>query len=128
MANKSNITIGDVEPCIDYIKVYDVNPETGDKEKVFERESEMSDIEFDININSLAQCIAYIGSKGDSTLRAFWKKVLKDNIEILDTDVFVIARTALEGCLETFEKGCASYYQMKATIELLKELDDRYCY
>ena len=128
MGNKSNITLGDVEPCIDYIKVYDSIPGTNDVDRIFNHESEDSNIEIEMNINSLAQCIAFIGANGDSTLRAFWKKGFKDNIEILDTDIFVIARTALEGCLETFEKGTASYYQMKATIELLKELDDKYCY
>lgn len=128
MTNKSNITLGDVEPCIDYIKVYDTDPETGDKEKVFERESHDYDIEFDISTNCLAQAIAYLGRSNNGKMRSFWKKLFKENGDILNNDLFYIGKLALESCIAMMENGTMEYYQMKAAIAMLKYMDGEYSY
>ena len=128
MANKSNITLGNVEPCIDYIKVYDVNPETGDKDKVFERESENYDIEIDISAECLAQAVAYLGASNSNKMRTFWKKLLKENGDILNNDLFHITKLSLESCMAMMERGSFEHYQMKATLELLRQLDENYSY
>lgn len=125
---KNIITLGDVEPCIDYIKVYDTNIETGDKEKVFERETNDYDIEFDISTNCLAQAIAYLGESNRDKMRTFWKKLFKENADILNNDLFYIAKLASESCMNMMEKGTTEYYQMKASTELLKYMDGEYSY
>lgn len=125
---KNSITLGDVEPCINHIKVYDTDPETGDKDKVFEHESENYDIEIDISADCLAQAVAYLGASNYSKMRSFWKKLLKDNADILNNDLFHVAKLSLESCMAMMEKGGFEYYQMKATLELLRQLDENYSY
>lgn len=106
------IKLGDYEPTLKCVEVYAVDEHTLDTKLVGNHQDMTYGITIKADMAELSQSIAYLkdATDGKTTAADFVNTMIKSSPDILDDQVFDIAKVALKACLGRVSKQEGMYY------------------
>ena len=110
------IKLGDYEPTLKSVEVYTVDEHTLDTKLVGNHQDATYGVTIKADMAELAQSIAYLqdATDGKTTAADFVNTMIKTSPDILDDQVFDIAKVALKACLSRVSKQEGMYYHSLA--------------
>lgn len=106
------IKLGNYEPTLMGVKVYTVDEHTLDTKLTGDHQDTVYGITIGADMTELAQSIAYLNdaTDGKTTAADFVNAMIKSSPDILDDQVFDIAKVILKACLGRVCKQEGIYY------------------
>ena len=121
------IKLGNYEPTLTSVKVYTVDEHTLDTKLVGDHCDTNYGVSMQVDMDELAQSIAFLdtATEGKVTAANFVDRMIKTSPDILDDQVFDIAKVALKACMSRVSKHEGMYYHsLAAALAVCEDITD----
>lgn len=121
------IKLGNYEPTLMGVKVYTVDEHTLDTKLTGDHWDTTYGVSMQVDMNELAQSIAWLNTATDGKTSAadFVNAMIKTSLDILDDQVFDIAKVVLKACLSRVSKQEGMYYHpLAAALAVCEDITD----
>lgn len=121
------IKLGDYEPTLKSVEVYTVDEHTLDTKLVGNHQDTTYGITIKADMVELGQSIAYLSdaTEGKTTAADFINTMIKNSSDILDDQVFDMAKVVLKACLGRVSKQEGMYYHpLAAALAVCEDIRD----